>query len=158
MKKQLVIIGIIVILVCVGLSGCELFEEKPDYITVNVQAHISVQFLDANGFVIDYRNPPPSLKDYAVPVRIEMIKAGGERLISDKVVVNQFLYVSGTFKVYKEQPVECLATASGYQDYYQQGNSYAQLNWATIRAGADYGGTYNWNPELIIYMSNVTHP
>lgn len=59
MKKQLVIIGIIVILVCVGLSGCELFEEKPDYITVNVQAHISVQFLDANDFVIDYRNPPP---------------------------------------------------------------------------------------------------
>jgi hypothetical protein len=46
MKKQIVILSIILLLITIGLSGCELPEMKPDYITVNCSAQIFGVLLD----------------------------------------------------------------------------------------------------------------
>ena len=45
MNKQLMVIGTAVLLLTIGLSGCEELEElldKPDYITVTVNCYASV--------------------------------------------------------------------------------------------------------------------
>ncbi len=141
MKKHIIIIGVCLLLITLSLSGCELLEEEEDYITVVVVVNVLVSLLDAKGdFVVT---------DIAVgtPIQITMIKDGGERTILNRVTDESGSVKGGTgsFKVYKEQPVECIVTATGSYKTYAPVEPYiATLSWEEIDAAADFGGTYTW--------------
>ncbi len=152
MKNFLTIIGVCLLFITLSLSGCELLEEEKDYITVVVVVNVLVSLLDAKGdFVIT---------DIAVgtPIQITMIKDGGERTILNRVTDEAGLVNGGTgsFKVYKEQPVECIATATGaYKTYAPVAPYIETLSWEEVDAAADFGGTYTWTVEARIQLQDT---
>jgi len=152
MRKHITIIGVCLLLITLSLSGCEILEEEEDYITVVVVVNVLVSLLDTKGdFVIT---------DIAVgaPIQIMMTKDGGERTILNRVTDEGGTVdgATGSFKVYKEQPVECIVTATGsYKDYAPVAPYYETLSWAEIDAAADFGGTYTWTVEAPIQLQQT---
>jgi len=152
MKKHITILGVCLLFITLSFSGCELLEEEADYITVVVVADVLVGLLDYQGYPLEI--------DFAegVPIQITMTKAGGERTIVNRVtdVAGSVDGATGTFKVYKEQPVECIATATGsYKDYATVAPDYDTLSWEQIDAAADFGGTYTWTVSLFIQLKKT---
>ena len=152
MRKLITILGVCVLFITLSFSGCELLEEEPDYITVVVVADVLVSLLDNKGeFVVT---------DIAegVPIQIMMIKDGGERTILNRVTdeAGTVTGATGTFKVYKEQPVECIATATGsYKTYAPVAPAFWILSWEEVDAAADFGGTYTWTVDLLIQLQQT---
>ncbi len=157
MKKQISIIGTSLLLIILSFSGCELLEEKEDYITVYIEATIGISLYDNQGKEISVWDKVAS----SVPVYIEMIKAGGERLTFDKTT-NTYGWVaaSGSFNLYKEQRIDVYAESrGGFEDFYQYNSGFATLSWEVVDDAADFGGDYVWSPQVIIQMrnSNMTY-
>jgi len=152
MRKHITILGVCLLFITLSLSGCELLEEEEDYITVVVVADILVGLLDYQGYPLEI--------DFAegVPIQITMTKDGGERTILDRVTntIGGVDGATGTFKVYREQPVECSAVALGsYKDYAPVAPDYDTLSWEQIDAAADFGGTYTWKVSLFIQLKKT---
>ncbi|MBN2603006.1 MAG: hypothetical protein JXA91_02605 [Candidatus Thermoplasmatota archaeon] len=141
MKNYGLVVSVCLLLITLSLSGCELLEPEPDYITVVVVVNVIVSLLDTNGnFIVD---------DFAsgTPIQITMTKAGGQRTILNRVTDESGLFkgATGSFKVYREQPMECIVTATGtYKTYMQVAPYFEVLSWEEIDAAADFGGTYTW--------------
>ena len=152
MRKHITIIGVGLLLITLSLSGCEILEEEEDYITVVVVANVLVSLLDNKGEFVVTDNAE------GVPIQIMMTKDGGERTILNRVTdeAGSVDGATGTFKVYKEQPVECIATATGsYKNYAPVAPDYGTLSWAEVDAAADFGGTYTWTVDLLIQLQQT---
>ena len=135
MKKNILILGFIFLLITIALSGCEDFNdmigvkyEEKNYIVVPVTAEICVN----NKTIF---KPIPN-----EPVRIQIIKAGGERL--DDVVYTGFdgcTTAHITFNVYKEQVVTAYAYTINDPYNFQK----HELPWEVIKA-TQIDGRYPW--------------
>ncbi len=151
MKNYVFVVGICLLLMTLSLSGCDdLLEE--DYITVVVVVDTLVLLVDAAD--------RPVINDYAegTNIQITMTKAGGERVVLNREIneVGVFRGATGTFKVFKEQPVECIVTATEtYGLYNQVAPYYVTLSWEEIDAAADFGDTYTWTVDAIITMQST---
>ena len=122
------------------LSGCELLEEEDNYITVNITTYARV-------VLINEKNERIELIP-GVPVHFDMIKAGGERLQFDEIAESgETAFVYGSFKLYKEQDIEIIATPNLESKLLEQPfPSYVQLNWADIYPATNFGGSYGGHP------------
>jgi hypothetical protein len=140
-------------LLVVGLSGCEELEKlnKPDYITVTVTCWVSVFFghdLEGGGTM--------SYPASNVLVKVEIIKAGGER-VSDLLssdINGDCESVTGTFKLYREQPITCIAnviltTVEQYPEYTFHSASHT-ISWNEIYPQYDFGDSVTKDVHLEI--------
>lgn len=150
MKKHGIALAVSLVVLSTWLSGCEILEEQDDYITVNIVAYAKVVLLNE-------QNQPTYLVPYT-PVHFDMIKAGGERLqFDDPNDSGQTGHVYGSFKLYKEQDIEIIATPDlQYKLLEQVYPSYTQLNWADVYPATDYGGSYTWDALLVIEVRNTS--
>ena len=152
MKKHLIVIGIIVLLLAVGLSGCEEFLDielpKDEYITVTVKA--------AAQFVYEVSEDMANIELAGVPgmeIKITMDKAGGEYkdFYGTTDENGDTKTYSHTFKLYREQPINIYANLySDVPDFlknYSISSDSMRITWDEIHAKADFGesvtiGTY----------------
>jgi hypothetical protein len=143
MKNKLLVLGCSLMFLTLCLSGCE-FLEQEDYITVNIKAYIVVSLINAQGITVTNDTAE------GVLVHIWMVKDGGERITFDKYTENSGgVVVTGSFKLYKEQPIECSAGVVDSYKTYKPGQVDAEtLTWETVDAAADFGGTYAWEVYL----------
>lgn len=151
MNKSLFVVCVCLMFMTLSLSGCELLEEE-DYITVVVVVDTLVLLVDIND--------KPVINDYAegVNIQITMTKDGGERVVLNRQLneVGVFNGATGTFKVYKEQPVECYVTATQNYGLYAQVEPYIEtLSWDEIDAAVDFGDTYTWQVGATITMQST---
>ena len=152
MKKHLIVIGIVVLLLVVGLSGCEELEKlnKPDYITVTVNCLVSV-------------NIAGNIAGKDILVRVEIIKAGGER-VSEIIKTDAYgdspKEVTGTFKLYREQSINCIANVilssveQNYSGFTFNGAS-RTITWNDVYglSGIDFGESTEREISLPIFGS-----
>lgn len=155
MKKHIIAIGVCLLLITLSLSGCELLETKPDYITVTCSAEIDMILKDKNDKTI-------LIFPSGVPVRVDFIKAGGERSTLTCTADIFGIATTGTasFKLYKEQPIEATMTVQGgYLDFHPDAAvQYQTLTWEQVDAAADFGGSYAWKPYFSVLFYNTTTP
>ena len=160
MKKQVLVIGIIILFLTMCCSGCELLEEKDDYITVKVGAMA--------GVTIKQETAPysPEKPGYIFAgnalVRIEIVKAGGEREEADLVAgaLGMTSWVEATFKLYREQDIMVYAQLPNGYDYegvVYQGSKIATLPWNAVYPAVDFGETYNWEVNVDIVATAVSN-
>lgn len=152
MNKNVGIFCIIFLLVCVELSGCGVINQ-PDYITVNFEAKAGIILNDKNG------NPITSKVAQGVPILIQLIKDGGETRSYTKVTdgSGDTEWVYGSFKLYKEQEIELIASAQGgFEDFSQFLPGRARLTWDQVHATTLFGGNYSWVYSVYIDMRNET--
>jgi hypothetical protein len=147
MRKQLAIMGIGVLLIALCLSGCDqLLSTKPDHITVNTMATVSVNLVDANNNILN-------ISADGVSVTIIMTRNGDNQLAFERIVQNRQCQATGVIVLSKGQYIECTATVqSGYNDYYPVAPGYAKLTWDTVNASTNIGGMYSWYPDITIQM------
>ena len=147
MNRYLIVSGIVVLLICVGLSGCEELEEldKPDYILVRVYCKVEAVIHDDSG---------ASLPAEGVYVEIEAIKAGGERVSQRGLTPTG---MTAIFKLYREQPITCIANVvliSGvdeeYPKYTFHGASHT-ISWNEIYPQHDFGDQAYKDVTLVIH-------
>jgi len=130
MKKHLIIISLVIILLAVGLSGCEEYVKR-EYIIVLVNVHICVS--TEKGTPITNES-----------VRVQIIKAGGERL--DEVVYTNYegcTSAAVTFNLYKDQPILAYVYCIDHQGLFQE----QTLTWDTVYSSSR-GGEYSWSPTF----------
>jgi hypothetical protein len=153
MKKQIAVIGVILLFVTLCFSGCELLEQKPDYITVICSADIDIACRDKND---------DNLRIFVsgLPIRVDFVKDGGERSTLTVISDTFGTATTGTasFKLYKEQPIEATMTVQGgYLDFYPIAPvQYKTLTWEVVDAAADFGGSYAWEPVFFVDLYNLT--
>jgi hypothetical protein len=147
MRKQLAFIGIGVLLIMLCLSGCDqLLSTKPDHITVNTMAAVSVTIVDENNNILD-------MNADGVPMTIIMTRNGGNQLVFERIVQNGLCQATGVIELSKGQYIECTATVkSGYNNYYAVAPGYAKLTWDTVNASTNFGDMYSWYPHITIQM------
>ena len=150
MNKNLIVIGTAVLLVVIGLSGCEEFEKlnKPDYITVTVNCLVSV-------------NIAGGVHGSDILVRVDIIKAGGER-VSEIIKTDAYgdspKEVTGTFKLYREQSIDCIANVilssveQNYSGFTFNGAS-RTITWDDVYRLSDFGESTEREIELPIFAS-----
>ena len=156
MHRKLIIVILAIMLITLGSGGCEGFScAEINYIVVHFNADVCVAFADG-------KSSPQSVMWSGAQVEIVIIKAGGERVQFDKYTGSGGCTetVSGTFEVYKEQPVEVKVcplygvipdfSGGGFLDYslHKYSNNTAILNWSDIYPANDFGDTYYWNPQI----------
>lgn len=151
MKNHLIISGIIVLFLTVGCSGCfdKLDLDKPDYITVNLEITCSVVAIYGPSNI--YHESLPGLE-----VRIDMVKAGGERITSYRVTNDggYIVGVKGSFNLYREQPIICTANLQSdppekYINYSWTSATRA-YTWDYVYSSADFGESITLYPTLDI--------
>lgn len=123
-----------IIIVANLISGCEdKDEDKPNYITVTVSSSIHTLTCQPDG--TNYQN------DGVHEVRLEMIKAGGERFVFD-LTANQGWtdIVKGSFKLYREQFIDVVATTQGGM----WDRNERTLFWKDVYPTKDFGEEYYW--------------
>lgn len=78
-------------------------------------------------------------------VRFDMVKANGEThtLYRTTDPSDNKQTASASFKLYKEQPIESIATAEG-MDKELYFPSVKTLTWAKVNSSKDFGETYTW--------------
>ena len=151
MNKKLMGLGIVLVFLMVGFSGCEELEEfgEPEYITTTVYCRVQV-LMEGNN---DFGAVPDAI------VKVEIIKAGGER-VSDLVTTGDWgfanKYVSGTFDVYNEQPIECIAnivleSVSDISDYYTFQSGSVTIPYSEIKQAKKSDNTAAIEKELKIF-------
>lgn len=164
-KTGLLVLLCIPLLLVTFLPGCSMFEGCDigvNYITVIVQTRACATVIQKK--YQEYTNQAP----FAGAVfRIEIIKAGGERVTETRTADASGCtdVVTATFQVYKEQPVEVNAWfLSGSKPSEWGGeeidlvdmeivNNFEYLNWQQLDAAADFGDTYYWNPDIYPQVS-----
>jgi len=143
MNKHLFVIGTAVLLLAVGLSGCEEIdyilgtpEESKNYVVVTVVVDICV---------FNNTDNSPSVNE---PVRIQIIKAGGERF-DEVLTMNSEGCSSATavFNLYKEQPIEAYAYPVNHPENYK---SYI-LPWEVVKSSS-IQGAYVWNTAFAFFI------
>jgi hypothetical protein len=151
MKKQSVVVGILILLIAVWFSGCEFLPK--DYITVHCSARITATLFDKNN---------NSLWEFPVdlPIKVDFIKDGGERFtLTCKIdLVGGADTETVSFKLYKEQPIEAVMTVQGgYKDYDPTvAVQYQTLSWEQVKAVVDFGDEYSWTPHFYVDLQNNT--
>ena len=149
MNKNLIIFILVFLLICTGLSGCEELEklDEPNYITVTVKCTTIVEM-----WIGSFHDTTKDVKN--ILVKVEIIKDGGER-VSETVATNNNGYtsvVTGTFNVYKEQSICCIAnvilsSVEHYSDYTFNSEEWT-LTWSQLDANYDFGDSAEWSPTL----------
>ena len=149
MKKQIFAIGAILLFITLNFSGCEEIGMKPDYITVNVFVTVYVNLYTSEDTKAE--GLPENIS-----VSIKMQKDRGEQLTFEKTTdITGACEASGSFKLYKEQFIECTATIQGgYKDFYPLAPAYKMLSWDEVYPENDFGKTYSWYIELFVKMTN----
>ena len=143
MKIKFLIFGIILLLLTTFLSGCDELEnvlgesEKiVDYIVVTVNAPVCVY------------NKTTEAPLVGEPVRIQIIKAGGERF--DEVLYTD---VSGctsaaiSFKVYNKQTIDAYAYPVNHPYVFDE----YHLPWEVIKADR-IQGAYSWYVPFALFV------
>jgi len=143
MKKHILVLGCSLLVLTMCFSGCEFLEQK-DYITVNIKAYIVVPLINAQGITVTNDTAE------GVLVNIWMVKDGGERITFNKYTESSGgVVVTGSFKLYEEQPIECSAgVVDRYKTYVPGHIDSDTLSWETVDAAADFGETYTWEVYL----------
>jgi hypothetical protein len=148
MNKKIIAIGITLVFLIVSFSGCEELEElnKPDYITVTVNCLVEV-FLEGNIYGKD------------ILVSVEIIKDGGER-VSETIKTDAYgkslKVVKGTFKLYREQPITCIAnvilsSVEQNYSYYTFNSASKTITWNEIYPSSDFGESTERQISLAIF-------
>ena len=130
-------------------DGCEGEEPKPDYITVNVltEGNHLLKHVDTGELSCDSRVS-------SAIVRVDIIKAGGERFNFYKTIEEPSCYFTTemvTFKLYREQPIEVVAYSESVPGGYTQVRGIDILNWEQVYPSYDFGETYTWNAGVFVY-------
>ena len=150
MKKHLVVIGMTLMLLAVGLSGCEELEkllDKPDYIFVTVYCKVKV---------VIHNDSDTSFPAEGVFLEVEIIKAGGERLSEYRLTGANGVTTGVTegFKLYREQPITCIANVNleSVEDYpeYTFNSASHTISWNEIYPQYDFGDMVTKNVNLVI--------
>jgi hypothetical protein len=153
MDKRFAAILVILLFLTLCFSGCELLETKPDYIIVTCNAEIDIVCRDKN-------NDNLWIFASGLPIRVDFVKAGGERSTLTCTSDTFGTATTGTtsFKLYKEQPIEATMTVQGgYRDFYPKAPvQYKTLTWEVVDAAADFGGSYAWNAVFFVDLYNTT--
>ena len=130
-------------------EGCEEEEEpKPDYIIVNVttKGHLYHRLAGS---------PAYSCGDWTrnEAVRIDVIKAGGERfnLYSTTNFNCEFATETVSFKLYREQPIEVQAYTESVPNEHTLQRGIDYLSWDEVYPTKDFGETYNYAPEVNVF-------
>jgi len=150
MKGKTLVVVASVLLVSLGLCGCDEFEDKPNYITVTVICSAKVTLYDSG-------TGETTTPSGVVKVNIEIIKAGGER-VSEVVLTpesgGETAEVSATFKLYKEQPIECIGNPvlSSLEDYsgYSFSSAVYTIPWTNFYPAYDFGDSATERILLLI--------
>ena len=138
--------GISVLLIMLCFSGCDELGTKPDSVTVNVMAAVSVKMVDAD-------NKEMEISVDGISVFVEMTKQGDDRLIFDRIVQGGLCQATGSYVLSKGEWINCTATVQGgYQGYYPVAPASAMLTWDMVNASVNFGAMYHWYPELTIAM------
>ena len=155
MKRKLMFaIASLALMLC-GSLGCDIIDEldKPDYITVTVDAFANVtigKWISGQNVVVPWPN---------TQVQISIVKAGGERVDAVKTTDSYGVTESvvGTFKLYREQNIQVLVSVTpnsaipeelgggGYDPArHFVNNAWEELTWDQVYASRDFGETYSW--------------
>ena len=148
--KKISILLIALMVISVGLlSGCEELEElnKPDYIWVHVYCHVKV---------VIHNDSDTSLPAKGVFVKLEIIKAGGERR-SERFYTDAqgTTSLSEIVQLYREQPITCIAnvdleSAEQFPGYTFNGASHT-ISWNEIYPANDFGDKVYKDVNLVIH-------
>ena len=87
-------------------------------------------------------------------VRIYIIKAQGETFTFFYHLTFpscHFESETATFKLYREQPMEVIAYTEAVLPGFTQIRATAYLSWDDVYPGKDFGGTFNWEPDIVGY-------
>ena len=129
-------------------EGCEYEEPKADYITVNVTTKGGL-------WTKEVGQPSYECNDWVrnVVVRIDVIKAGGERfnLYSTTDSACKFSTETVSFKLYREQPIEVQAYTESHPNEHTLQRGVDYLSWDEVYPLYDFGETYDWNPDVDIF-------
>ena len=141
MKIKILFVSILFLSVC--FSGCEEVEdvlgpaeETKNYIVVTVNADICVYNNSDNSPLVNE------------PVRIQIVKAGGERF--DEVVYTNTegcTSAATAFNVYKEQPVDAYA----YPVNHPEVSDFYTLPWEVTKSSS-VGGQYSWKVMFALFV------
>jgi len=152
-NKPSLLIVTFTLIICIIFSGCEGISEldemiksstTPNYINVIVTADASVLYI-FTFYAKDNSTASTTMNITDTTVRFDMIKAGGETYTLYRITdsAGKTSTASASFKLYKEQPIECIATAEGL-DKELYSLSVKKLTWDQVNSTTDFGGTYTW--------------
>ena len=148
--KTKIIISVLALLMVAGSfgDGCEGEEPKPDYITVNVTTEGVFRFRLIGSPIVTCGSDI-----YGETVRVDVIKAGGERFnLFTTIQPNgcRFNTSAVSFKLYREQPIEVIAYLEFVDSGYTQVRGQDLLSWDEVYPGTDFGETFNYTANVMI--------
>jgi hypothetical protein len=151
--KTKIIIPLLALLFIAGdfIGGCEEEEQKPDYISVNINLQGWLNQADS-------LNAPPQTwecsevcKSHQVKVKIQ--KDQGEFVEEIKVTNDQCSFnLSASFQLYREQPIEMWARSNNDIPGYSEYGGYRILTWNDVYPAYDFGDTYNHYQPIEIFL------
>lgn len=156
MNRRPIVTGAVFLCMMIVLGGCEELEEldKPDYINVFVTCDVNVVLFPLMGSMDD----PQTLPAKYLEINVEIVKAGGERV--EQVVYSDITgktgAVSASFKLYREQPITCIANVVGtsaeteYPEYTFNSDS-KTIDWNDIYPANDFGDQVSRSITLNVY-------
>ena len=152
LMKKIVIIQLLILIPIIFsfFSGCEELDQmiesstKPNYINVVVTADATVLYKFIF-YAKDGSTASTQMNVTDTNVRFDMIKAGGETHTLYRVTdaSGKTQTATASFKLYNEQPIECIATAEGV-DKELYSSSTKTLSWNQVNSSKDFGETYTW--------------
>jgi hypothetical protein len=151
MKKQLAIMITCVLFLTLWCSGCEQLFMKQDHVEVNVMISVFINAIDEN-----YN--PINISFTGAEVTIEIFKNGNSRGVINRVMQKGLCQASDNLELIQGDSIECVVTVPNeYNNCHPVTNGSAMLTWETAHANMNYGGLYNWSPNItIIMMQNST--
>jgi hypothetical protein len=146
MQRQVILIGIGLLVLTLCFSGCDQLIMKPDHISVNIMVAVNIQFLDANNNIIQKNTD-------GLTVTIYILKNGQDRLVFERIMQNGLSQATGDFSLSKGNFIECTADIKDENNVYDQVfQGYAKLTWETVSASTNFGGVYNWYPKITLTL------
>jgi hypothetical protein len=146
MQRQVILIGIGLLVLTLCFSGCDQLIMKPDHISINIMVAVNIQFLDANNNIIQKNTD-------GLTVTIYILKNGQDRLVFERIMQNGLCQATGDFSLSKGNFIECTADIKDENNVYDQVfQGYAKLTWETVSASTNFGGVYNWYPKITITL------
>ena len=143
---KIIIVMITLVFSTIVFSGCEELDDS-DYITVTVDCTVQVSVMDYSTL---------KMIENAL-VRVEIIKAGGEK-VSELVSTNDLgmgvQTIKGTFQLYREQPITCVAnvvltSVEQYSDFTFNSAVYT-ISWSEIYPAYNFGDSVTRYVNLFI--------
>ena len=146
MRRQILLIGIGLLILTLCFSGCDQLIMKPDHISVNIMVAVNIQFLDANNNIIQKNTD-------GLAVTIYILKNGQDRLVFERIMQNGLCQATGDFSLSKGNFIECTVDIKDENNVYDQVfQGYAKLTWETVSASTNFGGVYNWYPKITLTL------